>query len=217
MCEAPIRAALAEIGAIWTMDEEIEELAPELPEVVVRVQTISDSKALTGHFERMFEQGQPHYRDAYDPDGEPWILFPDMVEGHVDVWQPIEGPTGRERSVIAVAITLSMPTGTDPLINGAAALALARREFADREHVWVSGDHEGPFVKFLVQYRDEDDRPLKSGPSDLRRYREVYAQELCIRGVQAHATTRGARGLGFGEKRQAYKARRRSRDCSEDS
>ena len=191
------------------MDEETDELAPDLPEVVVRVQTISDAKALTGHFERMFEQGQPYYRDADDADGEPWTFLPDMVEGYVDVWQPIEGPTGRERSVIAGAITLSMPTGTDSLINGAAALALARREFADREHVWVSGDHEGPFVKFLVQYRDEDDRPLKSGPSDLRRYRDLYAQELCARGVVAQATSRGSRGLGSYASRDAYKARQR--------
>ena len=130
----------------------------------------------------------------------------------MDVWQPIEGPTGRERSVIAVAITLSMPTGTDLLINGVAALALARRESADREHVWVSGDHEGPFVKFLVQYRDEDDRPLKSGPSDLARYRDVYARELCARGVMAQATSRGSRDIGSYASRDTYKARQRLSD-----
>ena len=191
------------------MDEETEEPVVDLPEVVVRVQTITDAKALALHFDRMFEHGQPHYRDADDADGEAWTFSPNMAEAYVDFWRPTEGPTGRERSVFAVAITLSMPTGTDPLANRGAVLAFASRELASVEHVWVFGDQEGPFTKFLIRYRDEDDRPFKSGPSDLRRYRDVYAQELCARGVAAQASTRSSRGLGFGESRNAYKARQR--------
>ena len=191
------------------MDEEAEEPAPELSEVVVRVQTISDAKALTSHFERMFAHGQPHYRDTDDAAGEAWTFSPNMAEAYVDFWRPTEGPTGRERSVFAVAITLSMPTGTDPLANRGAVLAFASRKLASVEHVWVSGDQEGPFTKFVIRYRDEDDRPFKSGPSDLRRYRDVYAQELCARGVAAQASTRSSRGLGFAESRNAYKARQR--------
>ena len=191
------------------MDEETVELAVDLPEGVVRVQTIADAKALAHHFERMFEHGQPHYRDADGAEGEAWIFSPDLVEPFVDFWRPTEGPTGRERSVFAVAITLSMPTGTDPLANRGAVSAFASRELASVEHVWVSGGREGPFTKFLIRYRDEDDRPFKSGPSDLRRYRDVYAQELCARGIAAQASTRSSRGLGFGESRDAYKARQR--------
>ena len=185
--------------------------APAPPEVMVRVQTISDPEAFKRHLLRMFEQGQPRYPDDYEIDAEPWDLLPEMVEGYVEGWQPIgvEG-SGPTRSVMAVALTLSMPAGTDPSINEAAVLALARSRFVGRERVWVSGEHEGPFVKLLVEYRDEKNRPLPSGPADLFRYREDYARELCVRGVAAQATSRGDRGLDAGEGRNAYKKRRRS-------
>ncbi|WP_438827171.1 hypothetical protein, partial [Sphingomonas bacterium] len=94
--------------------------------------------------------------------------------------------------------------------NEAAALAMARRAFAGHDQVWVAGEHEGPFVKMLVEYRNEDGRALPSGPADLRRYREDYARALGACGVVVGATTRDSRELGFGEARSAYKARRRS-------
>lgn len=184
--------------------------APAPPEAVVRVQRISDSKALKRHLLRMFDQGQPRYPDAYDADAEPRSLWPDMVRDFVEGWQLIDaGGNGHEQSVIALALTFSMPVGTDPAVNEAAVLAVAGRVFAGHDRVWVAGEHEGPFVKMLIEYRDEDDRALSSGPADLRRYREAYASELGARGVVAQTTTRGSRGLGFSEARNAYKAGQR--------
>lgn len=185
---------------------------PAPPEVVVRVQTISDPKAVKRHLLAMFEQGQPRYPDDYDAEAEPWNLLPEMVDDFVVGWQPINGGRGPDRSIMAMALTLSMPVGTNPSINEAAVLALARSRFAGRERVWVSGEHEGPFVKLLVEYRDEKSRPLPSGPADLFRYREAYARELCARDVPAQATSRGDRGLDAGEGRNAYKKRRRSEE-----
>ncbi|QJU60963.1 hypothetical protein HL653_23930 (plasmid) [Sphingomonas sp. AP4-R1] len=191
------------------MGKEPIDTTPASAEVVARVQTISDKKALKRHFSAMFKQGQPHYADFYDIDAEPWNLWPGMVSDFVEGWEPITFDDGRKPAAIAMALTLSMSAGTDAVGNQGAALALARREFGDREHVWVAGDHNGPFVKFLVQYRNEEGRPLSPGPSDLRRYRETYAEELCARDITARATTRGSRGLGFSEGRLALKARRR--------
>ena len=187
--------------------------APATPEALVRVQTISDPKAFKRHLLRMFEQGQPRYADLYDADAEPWNLWPEMVTDFAEGWQLV-ATGGREskRSVMALALTFSMPSGTDTTVNEAAVLAMARRAFAGHERVWVAGEHEGPFVKMLVAHYDEDDRPLSSGPADLRSYREAYARELSVRGVVAQATTRGSRELGFGEARDAYKARQRSTD-----
>lgn len=190
---------------------EVGDEAPVSPEVLVRVQPIPDLKAFKRHLLRMFEQGQPHYPDAYDADAEPWPLWPEMVEDEVRGWRPI----GTERHEpdqlrVALAFTFSMPAGTDPAANQAAALAVARNAFAGREQVWVAGEHEGPFVKLMVEYRNEDGKAVPSGPADLRRYREAYARELNSRGVAVQATTRGSRGLGFGEGRDAYKARQRS-------
>lgn len=161
-------------------------------EVVVRAQALSDARAPKRYFLRMFSQGQPRYPDFYDADAEPWNLLPELVPDFIDDWQ-VAGLGGSRRSVIAVVLTLSMPAGTDPAANEAAALALARQEFGGRGYVWIAGDDNGPFVRFLVQYRDED-IPLTLGPADLRRYREVYAQELSVRGIPARATSRASRG-----------------------
>ena len=195
------------------MDDRAEDQAPAPPEVLVRVQPISDLKAFKRHLLRMFEQGQPRYPDAYDADDSPWNLRPEMVADFVEDWRPIDiERDGFDRTRIALALTFSMPAGTNPVANEAAVLAIARKAFAGRDQVWVAGEHGGPFVKMLVEYRDERGRAVPSGPADLRRYREAYARELNARGVAAQATSRGARELGFAEARDVYKARRRSAD-----
>jgi len=193
------------------MSYEAGDEAPVPPEALVRVQRISDPKAFKRHLLRTFEQGQPRYAYADELDADPWKLWPEMVADFVEAWQPID-IEGRGRSVIALALTFSMPAGTDPTVNEAAVLSTARKAFAGHDQVWVAGEHEGPFVKLLVQYWNDEGRALSSGPADLRRYREAYARELGARGVLAQATTRGSRELGFGEARNAYKARERSID-----
>lgn len=195
------------------MSDQGGEGAPTPPEAMVRVQPISDSKAFKRHLLRTFEQGQPHHAYADELDAAPWKLWPEMVPDFVEAWQPIDtGGSGPKRSVIALALTFSMPVGTDPAVNEAAVLAMARKVFAGHDQIWVAGEHEGPFVKLLVQYWNDEGRALSSGPADLRRYRAAYAREMTARGVQAQATTRGSRNLGFGEARNPYKARQRSTD-----
>ena len=149
--------------------------APIPPEALVRVQPISDPKAFKRHLLRMFDQGQPRYADLYDADAEPWNLWPEMVTDFAEEWELLA--TGGRRSVLALALTFSMPSGTDMTINEAAVLAMARRAFAGHDRVWVAGEHEGPFVKMLVAHYDEDDRPLSSGLADLRK----LSRRLCPR------------------------------------
>ncbi|WP_242154158.1 hypothetical protein [Sphingomonas sp. BAUL-RG-20F-R05-02] len=193
------------------MSEDVEDEASAPPEAFVRVRTISNLTSFKRHLLRMFDQGQPGYPDAYDADDDPWNLWPEMVPDFVEDWRPIRArKCGSRRPVIAVVLTFSMPAGTDVVVNEAAVLAVIRREFVGRDQIWVAGEHEGPFVKLLVAYRDEDGRPLSPGPADLRRYRKTYASELEARGVVAVATARRSRGLKFGEGRDAYKERLRS-------
>jgi hypothetical protein len=192
------------------MSDDVGDEASAPPEMLVRVRSISNLTSFKRHLLRMFDQGQPRYPDAYDADDDPWNLWPEMVPDFVEDWRPIRARKRRtKRPVIAMVLTFSMPAGTDAVANEAAVLAVARREFVWRDQIWVTGEHEGPFVKLLVEYRDEDGRPLSPGPADLRRYRETYARELNARGVVAVATARRSRGLGFGEGRDAYKARTR--------
>ena len=113
------------------MSDQGGEGAPTPPEAMVRVQPISDSNAFKRHLLRTFEQGQPHYAYADELDAAPCKLWPEMVPDFVEAWQPIDtGGSGPKRSVIALALTFSMPVGTDPAVNEAAVLAMARKVFA---------------------------------------------------------------------------------------
>lgn len=195
------------------MSEEVANEASAPPETLVRVQHIPDLDAFKRHLLRMFEQGQPRYPDFYEADSDPWDLRPEMVAGFVEGWRPIgTNRYGPSRSRVALALTFSMPAGTDFAANEGAVLAIAREAFAGRDQVWVAGEHKGPFVKLLVQYRDENGQAVLSGPADLRRYREAYVRELGVRSVVAQATTRRSRGLGFGAARNTYKARQRANE-----
>lgn len=193
------------------MSNEAEDQAPAPPEALVRVQPISDPKAFKRHLLRMFDQGQPLYTDFFDAASEPWKLWADMVDDFVDDWGFIWTESERpDRTRIALALTFSMPAGTDPAANEAAVRAMALKAFAGHARVWVASEHEGPFVKMLVEYRDEDGRRVPSGPADLRRYREAYARELGARGIAAQVTSRADRSLEASEGRDAYKKRQRS-------
>ena len=192
------------------MRDENQDTPPAVPEAVVAVQGISDRKALKRHFQRLFEQGQPRYSDHYDAKAAPWNLLVEQVPDFVDDWGAAELESVRRgRTRLALVLTFSMPIGTDPGVNEAAVLAVVSKLFARHQRVWVAGEDEGPFVKMLVEFRDEDGRAVSSGPADLRRYRDTYAGELVARGVAAQATTRGSRGLGFGDTRKAYKKQER--------
>lgn len=79
------------------MSDEAGYTAPASPEAVVRVQAISDPKALERHLLRMFDHGQPLYTDYFDLDFA-WNLWRDMVADRVD-WgsstSRVTVPTGR--------------------------------------------------------------------------------------------------------------------------
>ena len=93
-------------------------------------------------------------------------------------------------------IVLSMPPGTDPIAVKEAVRAFAIETFGGRhDYVFVQHlDDEHPHVHLTVRSLGYDGRRLNPRKADLSAWREQFAGELRLRGVEAEATPRRARG-----------------------
>jgi type IV secretion system T-DNA border endonuclease VirD2 len=103
-------------------------------------------------------------------------------------------------SVSSVSMVFSMPEGTDPESVLGAVRALAYRELGDN-HDYVMALHtdtERPHVHLAVQAQGDDRRRFNPRREELFRFREQFALELRIRGIESSATPRRARGVGRG-------------------
>lgn len=95
---------------------------------------------------------------------------------------------------LAFNIMFSMPEGTDERAVYEAVKATAAIEFAG--HQWVMGQHfDEPQVHCHVAVKAVGDDGVRLNPrkADLQRWRERFAHELRMRGVEAEATRRAAR------------------------
>ncbi len=93
-------------------------------------------------------------------------------------------------------IILSMPPGTDPIAVMEAVRAFAIETFGGQhDYVFVQHlDDEHPHVHLTVRSLGYDGRQLNPRKADLATWREHFAGELRLRGVEAEATPRRARG-----------------------
>jgi len=95
----------------------------------------------------------------------------------------------------AFNVMLSMPSGTDPESVRFAAREFAKIEFADHRYVMVLHDHQAnPHVHLAVKAESKHGKRLNPRKADLRRWREVFAEQLRERGIDAEATRQVARG-----------------------
>jgi hypothetical protein len=99
----------------------------------------------------------------------------------------------------AFNLMLSMPRGTDERVLVQAVREFAKAELANHRYVMVLHSHQAnPQVHLSVRAEGRDGQRLNPHKEDLRRWREVFAQRLRPRGIEAEATpqcTRGARHL----------------------
>jgi hypothetical protein len=89
---------------------------------------------------------------------------------------------------------LSMPRGTDPQTVLFAAREFAKIEFADHRYVMVLHDHQAnPHVHLSVKAESKHGQRLNPRKADLHRWREIFAEQLRERGIDAEATRQLAR------------------------
>jgi hypothetical protein len=98
---------------------------------------------------------------------------------------------------LSLSLVLSMPPGTRCEAVLEAARSFGRTVFADQlDYVFVlHTDVANPHVHMVVKSSDERGRLLQPWKSDLELWRQVFAEALRERGVEAEATPRGARGI----------------------
>ena len=93
-------------------------------------------------------------------------------------------------------MVFSMPPGTDPFAVKDAVRAFAIETFGGaHDYVFVQHlDDEHPHVHLTVRSLGYDGKRLNPRKADLATWREQFAGELRLRGVEADATPRRARG-----------------------
>lgn len=106
----------------------------------------------------------------------------------------------------AFNIVLSMPPGTEREKVKDAARAFAEKTFSGHRYVFAAHNDEAhPHVHLCVKAVDHDGIRLNPRKADLQRWREAFAHELRVRGVDAVATKRIVRGRTRRPDRQAIR------------
>ncbi|HEX6858803.1 MAG TPA: relaxase/mobilization nuclease domain-containing protein [Caulobacteraceae bacterium] len=106
-------------------------------------------------------------------------------------------PRRRANTPVSLSLVLSMPAQVDALTVRDAARAFAREVFADRfDYAFaLHTDTQHPHVHIAVRALGDDGERLRPKKADLESWRQVFAQALRDRGVEAEATPRRARGI----------------------
>lgn len=117
-----------------------------------------------------------------------------------------------DRTRITTSMVFSMPGEVSPEVVRDAVRALAEQEFQGR-HDYVMALHTDthhPHAHLTVRTVGHDGAKLALRKADLQHLRDVFAQELRQRGVEAESTPRHARGIPRrGEATPVYKIRQR--------
>ncbi|MGP3699730.1 relaxase/mobilization nuclease domain-containing protein [Rhodobacter sp. NSM] len=125
-----------------------------------------------------------------------------------------------DRTRITTSMVFSMPGHASPEVVRDAVRALAGQEFQGR-HDYVMALHTDthhPHVHLTVRTVGHDGAKLALRKADLQHLRDVFAQQLRQRGVEAESTPRHARGVPRrGEATPVYKIRQRGGKPMADS
>lgn len=171
-------------------------IASRAPEVMVKVTgRTRDPGHLRAHLDYISRNGE---LEVEDRDGA-LITGRPAVRELADDWSAIALADSRRRATtpFSLSVVLSMPANTDPVTVRDAARAFAREVFADRfDYVFaLHTDAQHPHVHLAIRALGDQGERLNPKKADLETWRQVFAQALRDRGVEAEATPRRARGV----------------------
>lgn len=166
------------------------------PEVMVKVTgRTRDPGHLRAHLDYISRNGELEMEDR---DGAVVAGRPAVKELAED-WSRAALADSRRRAntPFSLSLVLSMPADTDPATVRDAARAFAREVLADRfDYVFaLHTDAQHPHVHLEVRSLGDHGERLNPKKVDLDTWRQVFAQALRDRGVEAEATPRRARGI----------------------
>jgi hypothetical protein len=171
-------------------------IASCVPEVMVKVTgRTHDPGHLRAHLDYISRNGE---LELEGPDGA-FVLGRREVADLAEDWSTAALADSRRRanSPMSLSVVLSMPAGTDEGAMRDAARAFAADVFAGRhDYVFtLHTDTPRPHVHLSICSRGHAGERLNPKKGDLEHWRQVFAQALRDRGVEAEATPRRARGV----------------------
>lgn len=177
------------------MRAKLERIVKRAPEVMVKITGRTKSvEHLKSHFEYITRNGE------LAGETEQGALLVGRV-GLKDLqsrWADDAALDNRRRrdGSLSVNVILSMPAGTDAAAVKDAARAFAIETFGEN-HDFVFVQHledKHPHIHLTVRSLGYNGRRLNPRKADLQIWRERFAGELRLRGIEAEATPRRARG-----------------------
>lgn len=198
----PLRAAIkatAPRPSASQVRARIRALLKRAPQVMVKITGGGRGLGrIRAHLEYISRKGE---LELEDQNGER-VEGNDGVRGVGTAWKTAgKGIPNESSRREAFNIMLSMPAATDVAMVRDAAREFAAQEFSN--HLYVFAVHrpdtddktERPHVHLVVRAEALDGRRLNPRKADLQRWRELFAQRLQARGVDATAERRPLRGI----------------------
>jgi len=184
-------------------------LAARAPEVMVKVTGRTHNAAhLQAHLDYISRNGALALEG---PDGVP-LLGRALVRDLAQDWSlgAAVDPRHRAGAPISLSLVLSMPRGADPYVVRDAARAFAAQAFGGTFDygLVLHTDAGHPHVHIAVRRLGVGGERLNPKKADLQLWRELFAQALRDRGVEAEATPRRARGVTRKAERQPVRKMR---------
>jgi len=189
------------------LEERAKKIVNYAPEVMVKVSGCSYGIGhMASHLEYISRNGEI---DIETQEGE-IIRTKENLENLTVEWgilNELSNNRKSEKTRTTTNIVLSMPYGTDAKDVKDSVRNFARKQFGEN-YRYVMALHEDtdcPHVHLTVNNLGFDGKRLQIKKGDPQRWREAFAYELDVRGIDAEATPRATRGVVFKSVSQTIK------------
>jgi len=184
-------------------------IASRAPEVVVKVTGAArDARGLKAHLDYISRKGDLPLEGRL---GEVLTSREAQQELAADwAWGGQADGRRLERTPLSRSLVLSMPEGVNPAEVFAAAREFVAASFGQRfDYVFAThADASHPHVHVAVRALGDMGERLNPTKADLEQWRQTFAEALRVRGVEAEATPRRARGVTLKSERTAVRKMR---------
>lgn len=169
-----------------------------LPQAVLKVSSYgSGAGRVASHIEYISRDGN---LDVEDPQGN---LIRDQEERNQRLEEWSTDYDTRAKSRDTVNIVLSAPKGSELGAVESSVRSFARKNFGEtNDYLFaIHNDTDHPHGHLVVKMRGYDGVKMNPGKSELREWRESFAESLIENGIEVEASSRLSRGVG----RKGYK------------
>lgn len=176
-----------------SMRNRISRVAHHAPEVLIK---ISGNTTGAGHTLAHLEYISRHGKVELETEQGEMLKGKETVRQLHKDWTQDSGKR-KKNTRETTNIVLSMPAGTDTPSVKNAARDFARIQFGDN-YQYVLAQHtdaQHPHVHLTVKNLGFDGRRLHIKKGDPQKWRELFAEQLQRRGIEAEATPRAVRGV----------------------